>query len=289
MRPEPTPDESNPKSKIQNRKSEGRAALFEEFCRIIATLRGPDGCPWDREQTHASLKKYLLEESYETLEAIEQEKPALLCEELGDVLLQIALHSQIAEEAGEFSISEVIGGISEKMVRRHPHVFGETTVSGAAEVVRNWEAIKAEEKANRPADAPAASALDGIPREAPALMKAMETSKRAVRVGFEWERLEDVWSKVHEELDELKDAAERKDTEEIGSELGDLLFTLVNVARWLKVDPEESLRRMVDRFSERFRYMEARIAGQGRRMEDLPLSELDRIWEEAKAALKPSN
>jgi tetrapyrrole methylase family protein / MazG family protein len=274
----PTPNTQHPTPNT-------RAERFEEFCRIIAALRAPDGCPWDREQTHASLKKYLLEESYETLEAIDGGDPAMLCEELGDVLLQIALHSQIAEEAGEFTIADVIAGISRKMVRRHPHVFGDVEVSGSAEVLRNWEAIKAAEKSDRPPDA---SALDGIPREAPALMKAMETSKRAVKVGFEWERLEDVWAKVHEELDELKAASESGDAGEVRDELGDLLFTLVNVARWLKVDPEESLRRMLDRFSMRFRHMEASLAGQGKKMEDLPLSELDRLWDEAKAALSGS-
>lgn len=254
------------------------AARFEELRQVIETLRSPNGCPWDREQTHLSLRKYLLEESYETLEAIERGDPSALCDELGDVLLQIMLHSQIASESGAFDIGDVIANLTAKMVRRHPHVFGDVSVEGAADVVRNWEAIKAEERTG----AKPRSVLDKIPREYPALMKAMEVSKRAVKVGFEWERIEDVWGKVEEELAELRQASESGDPDAIRDELGDFLFTVVNVARWLKTDPEEALRRMLDKFSDRFRYMEARLAEQGRPMEEVPLKELDALWEEAK-------
>ncbi len=258
-----------------------RAERFLVLCDIIARLRAPDGCPWDREQTHASLRKYLLEEAYEALDAIEDGDPAHLRDELGDVLLQIMLHSQIAEEAGAFDIGDVISGLSEKMVRRHPHVFGDVSVAGSDDVIRNWADIKAAERSGA---APPASALDGIPRELPALMKAMEVSKRAVKRGFEWERLEDVWAKVREEIDELEVATRAGDADAVRDEMGDLFFSLVNVSRWLKVDPEEALRRMMNRFGYRFRYMEARLAETGRTMEETPLTDLEQLWNEAKAA-----
>jgi tetrapyrrole methylase family protein/MazG family protein len=195
------------------------------------------------------------------------------------------LHSRIAEEAGQFTIADVIANLSEKMIRRHPHVFSDVSVEDSAEVVRNWDAIKAEERGDRPVSK---SVLDGIPREYPALMKAMEVSKRAVKVGFEWEHIDHVWDKVHEELDELREATQSGDKNEIRGEMGDLLFTLVNISRWMKVDAEESLRQMLDRFTNRFRYMETRLAEQGRPMEEVPLAELDALWDEAKASLKRS-
>jgi tetrapyrrole methylase family protein/MazG family protein len=259
------------------------AERFDELRRIIATLRSPEGCPWDREQTHQSLRKYLLEESYEALDAMESGDPDAFRDELGDVLLQIMLHSQIASEAGTFDIGDVISGLSAKMIRRHPHVFGDVSVSDSSEVVQNWDAIKAEEKNHLPAPE---SVLDGIPRELPALMKAMEISKRAVKVGFEWERIEDVWSKVEEEITELREAALADDRDAIRDELGDLLFTVVNIARWYKTDPEDSLQIMLNRFSLRFRFMEERIRERGQSMEDLPLAELDALWDEAKLHLK---
>jgi tetrapyrrole methylase family protein/MazG family protein len=256
---------------------------FEELVRIIAALRSPNGCPWDREQNHQTLKKYLIEESYETLDAIDEGDPQALCDELGDVLLQIMLHSQIASEEGAFDIGDVISNLSAKMIRRHPHVFGDVAVQNSAEVVQNWDAIKAREREGRQKPP---SALDGVPRDLPALSKAMEISKRAVKVGFEWDRIEDVWAKVDEETEELRRAASEGDSTAVEEELGDLLFTLVNVSRWLQADPEDALRRMLNRFASRFHYMEERLAGQGRAMEDVPLSELDRLWTEAKIEIK---
>ncbi|MGC8833708.1 MAG: nucleoside triphosphate pyrophosphohydrolase [Armatimonadota bacterium] len=260
---------------------EKRRADWEDFVEVVRRLRAPDGCPWDREQTHKTLRKYLLEETYEAVEAIDQDDMERLCEELGDVLLQVALHSQMASEIGVFDIRDVIEHITKKLIRRHPHVFGGVPVTGAEEVLENWERIKASESSS----STRRSVLDGVPKDLPALMKALEVSKRVVKVGFEWERLEDLWEKLHEELGELKQAVDTGETERIHSEVGDLIFTIVNVARWLKVDPEEALRVMVDRFIVRFRYVEDQLSKQGRRVEDASLSELDALWNEAKKAL----
>jgi tetrapyrrole methylase family protein/MazG family protein len=259
---------------------------YREFVEVVARLRAPDGCPWDREQTHRSLKRYLLEESYEALEAIDGEDPDHLCEELGDVMLQVLLHAQIAAEAGEFDHRDVNARIVDKLIRRHPHVFGDASLHTADEVLRQWEQLKRQEKPQRE------SALDGVPQSLPALMLALEVSKRAVKVGFEWPDLGGVLAKLDEELAELKaelPAGSRAgslvagvDPERIAAELGDLLFTLVNVARWLKIDPEDALRRMVARFSARFREVERLAAGAGRSLSEMHITELDALWETAK-------
>lgn len=255
---------------------ERRRPGFREFVDVIAMLRSPEGCPWDREQTYASLKRFVLEEAYEVLEAVDSQDPDRLCDELGDLMLQVLLYSQIAAEEGCFDIRDVIARHVEKLVRRHPHVFGDVSVRDAEEVKRNWDAIKQEEKPER------TSALDGVPKELPALMKALEVSKRAVRVGFEWPTLEAVVEKLDEEVAELKAELPERDLEKLRGEIGDLLFTVVNVARWLKIDPEEALRQMLDRFGARFREMERLAAMEGRPLAGRDITDLDRLWDTAK-------
>lgn len=255
-----------------------RKKRFDDLVWVMARLRGPGGCPWDREQSHSTLKRYMVEECYEAIEAIDNDDLDSLCEELGDVLLQVVFHAQLEAETGCFNIDDVIRIIVDKLVRRHPHVFGAVNVADSDEVLRNWENIKRSEKGEGWRE----SALDGVPKGLPALMLAMEISKRAVKVGFEWEKLDDVLAKLEEEVAELKEAIREKDRSEVEAELGDLLFTLVNVARWQKIDPEEALRAMVRRFSTRFRYVEQAARDQGRRLEEMSLTEMDALWEEAK-------
>lgn len=259
---------------------EERRANFQDFVDLVATLRGPEGCPWDREQTYASLKRFVLEEAYEVLEAVDTEDPDKLCDELGDLMLQVLLYSQIAQEEGVFDVRDVMTRIIDKLIRRHPHVFGDVSVENAEDVTRNWDAIKRQEKPER------SSVLDGVPRDLPALMKALEVSKRVVKVGFEWPSLEGVLAKLDEEIAELKDELPERDRERLTGEIGDLLFTVVNVARWLKVDPEEALRQMVERFGRRFREVERLAAAEGRPLTEMNITELDRLWDQAKATLE---
>lgn len=246
---------------------------FDSFVDIIARLRAPDGCPWDREQTHSSLRINLLSECYEVLEALDGNDPAKLCEELGDLLLQIVLHAQIAADNGEFEIGDVIESISSKIIRRHPHVFGEGQATTADEVMHNWEALKREEREE------GASVLEGVPKHMPALAYAYEISRRAVRVGFEWENLEGVIDKLLEEVREIKDAESR---EEKAQEFGDLLFTLVNFARWQGIDSEAALREANDKFYKRFTRMEALCRERSLELNKLSFEEMDALWEEAK-------
>lgn len=257
-----------------------RKKSFADLVRVMARLRGEGGCPWDREQNHATLKRYLIEECYELIEAIDADDMDALMEELGDVLLQVVFHAQLEAEIGTFGIDDVIAHIVEKLIRRHPHVFGDLSVEDSDEVLRNWEKIKREEKG----ESWRTSVLDGVPSELPALMRALEISKRAVKVGFEWERLDDVLAKLDEEVRELRDAIGRGDSVAVASEVGDLLFTVVNVARWQKVDAEDALRTMLQRFSTRFRYIEDAARARGRPLEDLSLTEMDSLWDEAKLA-----
>lgn len=261
-----------------------RRPSFTDLVGIMARLRAPGGCPWDREQSHETLRKYFIEETYEVIEAIDAGDPNLLCEELGDTLLQAVFHAQLAAEEGTFTIDDVTAQIVEKLIRRHPHVFGSVEVSGSEEVLRNWEQIKRSEKGGTSAET-SRSVLDGVPRGLPALMQAMEISKRAVKFGFEWPDFAGVLAKVEEEITELKAAlaAPDPDRAEIFSELGDLLFTIVQIARWQKIDPEEALRAMLARFSARFRYMERRALNQDRSLSGMTLQEMDALWEEAKA------
>lgn len=251
---------------------------FEDLQEIIARLRAPDGCPWDKEQTHLSLRPYLLEEAYEVLEALDDEDPKHLKEELGDLLLQIVLHTQIAIEEADFNMSDVLGGISQKLIRRHPHVFGSVQADTSAQVVKNWEQIKSEERKSN-GDTQPKGMLDGIPNALPALIQADQIQDRAKRVGFDWQTFEPVVEKVREELGELLDA---KTSQEQQSEAGDLLFACVNVIRWLNVDPEMSLRETNARFRRRFAYIEAKAAEQGKTLQELGFEAMDALWNEAK-------
>lgn len=248
---------------------------FETFQETIAYLRSPEGCPWDREQTHQTLRENLLEETYEALQAIDQDDAHDLMEELGDLLLQIVLHAQIATEEGEFRMADVIAHIDAKLKHRHPHVFGDVEVSGAEEVIHNWEEIKREERNH----ADFRSMLDGIPKMLPALAQAQDYQKRVARVGFDWPEIHGVRDKVLEELRELDEA---KTPEEREDEVGDVLFAVVNLARWLKVDAESALRRSNARFAWRFAAMEERCAENGRSLSGLTLEEMDALWEAAK-------
>lgn len=248
---------------------------FARLVHVIDRLLGPNGCPWDQEQTHQSLKRHLLEEVYEVFDAIDSGDQEKLLEELGDLLMQPVMHAQMEARDGRFNIDDVADAISNKLVRRHPHVFGDKVASTSDEVLRNWDAIKRQEKGDEHR-----SVLEGVPRSAPALLRAHEVSKRAARSGFEWEDLPSVFGKLEEEVEELKAAIRAKDPDEIESEVGDLLFTVVNVARWSGVDSEEALRKMVDRFIGRFGHME-RYAEKP--LTDLSVSEWDTLWNEAKA------
>lgn len=253
-----------------------RPGSFEHFQEIIAHLRAPEGCPWDRKQTHSSLRPYLLEETYEVLDALDHGDTTALREELGDLLLQIVLHSQIAVEAGEFSMADVIAAIVEKIVRRHPHVWGSVDVSDEQDVKVNWDRLKQAEKTENGAPG---SRLDGVSRSLPALSQAFSYQDRAARVRFDWETIEPVIAKVHEEIAELEAAQTPAERE---AEVGDLLFAVVNWARWLGVEPESALRATNARFYRRFRYIEQQAAAQGRPLDELSLAEMDALWEAAK-------
>ena len=255
---------------------------FEELVRIMHRLRSPGGCPWDAEQTHDSIKRYLLEEAYEVVEAIDGRDDAELRTELGDLLLQIVFHAEMAAEQRRFSIADVIGAISEKMVRRHPHVFGDTAVSGAAEVLRNWSRIKAEERQS----ATDRSALAGVPRAMPALLRAQRLSEKAAHAGFDWAEAHGVLDKMREELDELEAAVDSGDRAAAEAELGDLLSAATSLARHLGIVAEDALKRAADRFSDRFRHLEDTLAAEGRAVHNATAEELDALWEKAKAATK---
>ncbi|CAM3987370.1 nucleoside triphosphate pyrophosphohydrolase [Alkalicoccus chagannorensis] len=257
------------------------AYLYRDFSTlrdVIRTLRGPEGCPWDRKQTHESLKRYAVEEVYELLEAIDEEDDDHIVEELGDVLLQVMLHAQIGEDNGYFNTEDVIESVTEKMIRRHPHVFGDTAAEDAEDVLRNWEAIKQEEKQGSTRD----SLLDGIPASLPALLRAEKMQKKAAKAGFEWETEGPVWEKIQEEIQEWKEADQAGDEEAAAEELGDVLFSIVNAARTRKIDPEEALQQTNRKFLRRFRYIEEQLEKEGRRPEQETLEALDALWEEAK-------
>jgi tetrapyrrole methylase family protein/MazG family protein len=257
---------------------------FDALVAVMARLRDSEtGCPWDREQTPQTLKKYVIEEAYEVVEAVDSGQPDKLREELGDLLLQVVFQSQLASEVGLFDIHDVSRGIVEKLIRRHPHVFGDVAVTGSEEVLTNWEQIKRGEKGYEDRT----SILDGIPAGLPALMRALEVSKRVVKVGFEWPSVDQVLDKVEEELGELRQEIAVQDADRMADELGDLLFTLVNVARQLKIDPEDALRRMTGRFAGRFRHIEAYAQSSGRSLDSLPLEEMEALWQQAKAKPEP--
>jgi tetrapyrrole methylase family protein/MazG family protein len=253
---------------------------IERLLNVMRKLRAPDGCPWDQEQTHESLKSDLIEEAYEVIDAIESGSSSDLEEELGDLLLQVVFHSQISAEAGEFEFDAVANGISDKLIRRHPHVFGEVQVADASEVLQNWDAIKKSEKQGE-GESPK-SIVAGIPRHLPALQKAHQIQKRAARAGFDWDNIDDVFAKLHEEIDEVKDAIQRKHEEDIRDEIGDLLFSVVNVSRYLGHNPEELLNQNIKKFVARFQYVEERVHATGREFKEFSLEELDRFWDDAK-------
>jgi tetrapyrrole methylase family protein/MazG family protein len=257
--------------------SEGEMRTFEGFRAIIARLRGPDGCPWDRAQTHASLKPYLLEEAYEAVAALDEGDPRRICDELGDLLLEVFLHVQLAEEAQEFTLADVVYGIASKIVRRHPHVFGEEQADSPQEVMVRWEELKRRERG------PQDSALSGVPLAMPALARAQTFLARAASVGFEWHPTKDVLDKLGEELKELAQARDPDNTQE---ELGDVLFLLVNLVRYLDLDAEEALRQANRKFHQRFTTMEALANEQGRTLADMSLAEKEALWEAAKKHLR---
>ncbi len=250
-----------------------------ELLNVMAQLRGANGCPWDKEQTHLSLKPCLLEETYELLDALDDGDVTKLKEELGDVLLQVIFHSQIAKEAGSFTIKDVIELLTDKLVRRHPYVFaGEPLPEDPAAALKQRAQLKANEKK----DGEIKSALGNVPRAMPALARAQSISRRAAHLGFEWPNIEEVWAKVNEEMRELKEAAASGDKIHTGEELGDLLFTMVNIARFLDVESEEVLAQTVDRFTRRFQHVEARLRQANKEFDQSSLEEMDRHWDEAK-------
>ncbi|MEI8191749.1 MAG: nucleoside triphosphate pyrophosphohydrolase [candidate division NC10 bacterium] len=260
--------------------SESANDRFGELVQIMARLRGENGCPWDREQTHASIKPYLLEETYEVLESIDENDPAKLEEELGDLALQVVFHAQMADEAGLFTIADVLRGINEKLRRRHPHIFGDVKADTAQEVLFNWEQIK---KLEREKAQGRASLLDGVPRELPALLRAHRLQEKASRAGFDWNEARQVFQKVEEELAELRAAMESEQPDRMEAELGDLLFSLVNLGRFIAVNPEEALRKTIARFIARFQYIEEELARRGTSPGQVTLEEMDALWAEAKA------
>jgi MazG family protein len=261
-----------------------KRADIQKLVDLVERLRGENGCPWDREQTRESLKPMLIEEAYEVLDALDSASPSELKEELGDLLFQVVFHAQIAQEKGEFRLSDIIDRLHDKMVRRHPHVFGKADLKTSEDVLRNWEDIKAAEKGVASSSRPDSgkSLLDGIPSKLPALQEAYQMTAKAARVGFDWPRLEDILAKLQEESDELLRASREESRERVADEVGDLLFVAVNVARALGVDAETALRRSNRKFERRFRYVETKIKEQGRGLNDASLEEMDALWNEAK-------
>lgn len=253
---------------------------FAELIGIMELLRSKEGCPWDRDQTHESLKKYLIEETYEVLEVIDLGDKKKLCDELGDLLLQIIFHAQIAKEEGEFDINDIITGICRKMIQRHTHVFGSAKADTPDEVVDNWEAIKKKEKGVRNHT----EILKDVPSNLPSLMRSYKVQQKASQVGFDWDNADDVLAKVKEEINELEDVYRSKNMARITEEVGDVLFAVVNLSRFLKVYPEIALTGSINKFIKRFEYIEQESLKAGRRLEDMTLSEMDELWNRAKTA-----
>jgi MazG family protein len=262
--------------------------LFEDLVAVQARLRAPGGCPWDREQTHLTLRTYLIEEAYEVLDAIDKGNSQDLAEELGDLLLQVLFHADLAREAGAFDISDVVTGIHDKMVRRHPHVFGDVKAETAGEVLKNWAQLKAKEKMAASPEAttsqkPAPSVLDGVLRNQPALLEAYQITRRAAQVGFDWESVEGIFEKLDEETAELRAALAASDRRAAEEELGYLLFSVVNLARFLGLDPEVTLKHSNSKFKERFQDMEKAGSYSGQRLSELSKEELEVLWEASKS------
>jgi tetrapyrrole methylase family protein/MazG family protein len=249
---------------------------LERLIEIMSALRGEKGCPWDRQQTRESLKPFIVEEAYEVLEAIDEKNPGAIREELGDLLFQIVFQCQIAKERGEFDMPGVIEKIAEKMVARHPHVFGEADFKTSEEVLVHWEAQKKREGKQRD------SILDGVPKTLPSLLRAHRLQDRASRVGFDWKKVEDVLPKLDEELAEFREALERGRADDIEDELGDIFFVLVNISRFVGINPEDALRKTISKFISRFRYIEMAAADAGKTLSNMTLAEMDALWDEAK-------
>jgi tetrapyrrole methylase family protein / MazG family protein len=258
---------------------------LERLVRIMEVLRGPDGCPWDRKQDYYSLQPYIIEEAYEVVEALLKKDLRLLKEELGDLLLQVIFQSQIARERGDFDLTEVFKTISDKLIRRHPHVFQDKEINSVAEVKATWEAIKREEKVNLGQEIPA-SIMDNLSRRQPALIQAYEIQARAAEVGFDWDNAGDIINKIEEELSEVKEAVDKNNREEIKGESGDLLFAVVNLIRFYNLNPELTLFQTVLKFKKRFQYIESRVRDKGDNLNDLTLKELDLYWEESKTRME---
>ncbi len=263
--------------------------LFEALLKLQARLRAPDGCPWDREQTHATLRTYLIEEAYEVLDAIESADPQATAEELGDLLLQVVFHAQLAQEAGTFDISQVITGIHEKMVRRHPHVFGNAKAGSATEVVKNWEELKAQEKSTKKGLLPSSASRDttksllkAVPRSLPALLEAYELARQVSKVGFDWEDVQGVLDKLQEETREVQAAVSIGDSASIEDEVGDLLFVVINLARHLRIDPEVSLKKANLKFRTRFLFMEKVSNRNKKSLKHYSKEALEVLWNRAK-------
>jgi MazG family protein len=266
---------------------------FQKLVAVMSRLRAPKGCPWDREQTHATLRTYLIEEAYEVLDAMESSDDAKFAEELGDLLLQVLFHAQIAQEENRFTISDVVREIYEKMIRRHPHVFGSARAKTAADVLRNWEHIKKAERQGKNAEEnsqpqdtkePEESLLDGVPRTLPSLIEALQLTRKAARIGFDWDSVDGIFAKLQEETQELRRVLEATptDSSRLEGEVGDILFVAVNLARFLNIDPEIALKKTSAKFSRRFRAMERAAREQGTTLAKVPRPDMEALWEEAK-------
>ncbi len=267
--------------------------MFEQLVALQKRLRAPNGCPWDREQTHHSLRPFLIEEAYEVLDALDSDDAQKFAGELGDLLLQIVFHAELAKEAGQFDIADVIRAVHAKMVRRHPHVFGKVKARSSAQVLKNWERLKAEERA-RESDGEGGkqafhSVLEGVPRGLPALLEGYQLTRRASNIGFDWENIEGILEKIREEMDEVRGALADAKSEsvkvqvEVEAEIGDLFFSIVNLARFTGVDPERAVKRANQKFSRRFQWMEREAREHGRRLADVPRMEMEGLWNQSKA------
>lgn len=255
-------------------KNNTTGSMFEKLIDIMSRLRGPNGCPWDREQTHSSLRQYLIEETYEVLEVLDEENYPELCNELGDLLLQIVFHAQLAKESQRFNIADIIEAITEKLIRRHPNVFANVEINTAEEQSVNWERIKKTEGKK--------SVIDGVPKAMSALLRAGRIQQKAATVGFDWPDQKPVWDKVHEELGELDEALQQKNKTRIEEELGDLLFSLVNLSRFLNINPEDALRKTINKFSTRFQKVETYFEENGENINEKSLEEMDAVWDKIK-------
>lgn len=256
------------------------SSSFDKLVSIMAKLREPGGCPWDHEQTHESILPQLLEETYEVMSAVDDKNAPHLCEELGDLLLHLCFHAQIASEKNHFTMEDVVKGILEKLIRRHPHVFGDVKVENASDVIKNWDAIKAQEEKKHKGT----TYLDSVPRALPSLMQAYKLSKKASKVGFDWKNTSDVIQKINEEIEELKQAMKANDKENLEHEVGDLFFALANLCRFIHIQPEEALRKANHRFRDRFAWMEKTIQQKDQKMDILSAPEWDELWNQAKNA-----